>query len=1212
MMTKDEFAKYYDGLSVKEKSDLDNMIEADVAKSIWIPLVNDRDPTVKTPQQKAVDSKADILLYGGAAFGGKLARLGSLVATPFGFRKMGDLKVGDRVCNPDGGNSQIIGVYPQGQQQLYRLTFVDGSTTEAGGEHLWKYKVQRKGKWRKSGARWKIGTTLQIMDMMEGGRNIAIPLTKPVQFTKSYRYDYRKIHPYVLGVLLGDGSITGGQSPISITSADPELMERICRLTRHDWHLVNSNNDKPNIHYTCKGDFKKDLCHWLGKLELLGKRSWEKHIPQQYLHGDIPSRFELAKGLFDTDGYASADGKAYYTTTSEQLARDVQWLVWSLGGKASISNKIPTYTHNGEKGEGRRAYTVYARLPDNADLFYLERKRLRANAKDKNSSRRIISIEKTDIDETQCIKVDHINGLYIADDFIVTHNTNMLCGLALTQHQRSTIFRRKKEDVMPIAEELIKIRGTKKGYNSQLKRLNTEDGRNIRLAGMQYEQDKQSFKGDARDLHCVAKGTPVLMGDNSHRPIEELVVGDMVQTLEGPRRVNRVFPTQIKEAIKLSAYNGNGEFICSQVQGLDHEVLTSSGWVSHDKIYEFPSAQRRSSGSSGYCSDGTPLSSSSQKFLSNEPRPPENSHTSQKNEPSQLLAGLRSRMDSGVSCRLSNQGNDFLMFGDERQVFQKPEELFSRLKLPEPSEELAVPSLQPCASLSDNSDVPYSSSPEDCLESYSRDSHLYDEQPHTQSVTLSGEQVAGQLYLHRQGDAGEPNRGYSGLGDSEGIPKYNRPRLLYDHPYKKDTRRILPSVALEPCSYRFSYVGIRELYDIEVDEVNHYISSGGIISSNCFDEIVDFTETQFRFVITWNRSPDPNQRCRVICSTNPPTTYEGEWIIGFWGPWLDPDYPNPALPGELRWFVSDEEGKDKEVPNGDPIMINGELHYPKSRTFIPSSIDDNPFASIAYRATLQSLPEPLRSQMLTGDFLAGREDDPWQVIPTEWVEAAMDRWPEQKPPHLKMDAIGVDTARGGKDLFVIAPRYDWWFDELIVVNGEDVPDGPKGAALCTQHVRDGASINVDVIGGSGTSVYDHLRTNGANVQPVDGRAESHARDKTGSMGFFNKRAENMWRLREALDPESDENIALPLDRQLKRDLTAPRWKLTSRGIQVEGKYSQAKDGFGAIIDRIGVSTDRGDALINAYIEGKRASKKFKRGPSKANSSYSVNKRWRKK
>ena len=380
----------------------------------------------------------------------------------------------------------------------------------------------------------------------------------------------------------------------------------------------------------------------------------------------------------------------------------------------------------------------------------------------------------------------------------------------------------------------------------------------------------------------------------------------------------------------------------------------------------------------------------------------------------------------------------------------------------------------------------------------------------------------------------------------------------------------------------------------------------------CFDELTQFLESQFRYVTTWNRSADPSQRCRIICATNPPTSAEGQWVVGYWAPWLDTEHPNPARPGELRWFISDEEGEDVEVDSSDPIWQDGDWVVPRSRTFIPSSVDDNPFLmNSGYKAALQALPEPLRSQMLMGDFTAGMQDDPWQVIPTTWVELAMERWTEEKPQGAKMDCLGVDPARGGKDDFVLTPRYGNWFGEQIVKRGQSTPDGPTGAAICTSFIKHGAPIMLDIIGGAGASIYDHLKTNGANVVAVDGRHKSHGRDLSGSLGFYNKRSENWWRMREALDPEGDERIAIHPDRELKADLCAPKWQLTNGGIQVEGKSTECKDGFGDLKKRLGRSPGKGDSCVYALLEGKKRGGRSHTPPPRTNSRYTPHKLWRK-
>jgi hypothetical protein len=178
-----------------------------------------------------------------------------------------------------------------------------------------------------------------------------------------------------------------------------------------------------------------------------------------------------------------------------------------------------------------------------------------------------------------------------------------------------------------------------------------------------------------------------------------------------------------------------------------------------------------------------------------------------------------------------------------------------------------------------------------------------------------------------------------------------------------------------------------------------------------FDEAANFLESQVRFLLGWLRTTVRGQRCRAILAFNPPTTAEGRWVASFFGPWLDPAHPTPARPGELRWFAT-VDGKEVEV-NAEPFRHGGELITPMSRTFIASHVSDNPYLmGTGYMSTLQSLPEPLRSQMLKGDFSAGMEDDPWQVIPTEWIDQAMARW---RPRTAKgvMDAMASMSPAAG-------------------------------------------------------------------------------------------------------------------------------------------------------------------------------------------------------
>lgn len=341
-----------------------------------------------------------------------------------------------------------------------------------------------------------------------------------------------------------------------------------------------------------------------------------------------------------------------------------------------------------------------------------------------------------------------------------------------------------------------------------------------------------------------------------------------------------------------------------------------------------------------------------------------------------------------------------------------------------------------------------------------------------------------------------------------------------------------------------------------------------------FDEAANFLESQVRFLLGWLRSVDPSQRCQALLTFNPPTTAEGRWVTDFFAPWLNKKHVNPAKPGELRWFAM-VDGKEIEVSSGDPFNHRADLIKPMSRTFIPSRVSDNPYLmGTGYMATLQSLPEPLRSQMLNGDFSAGIEDDAMQVIPTAWVEIAMSRW--KKPDKLlPMDSIGCDVARGGKDNTIIARRHGSWYDVPLTYPGSATPDGPKVAGLCISARRDNAVIHIDVIG-VGSSPYDFLNDAGQQVVGVNVSEAATSTDQSGRLRFKNLRSQLWWKFREALDPANNNGIALPPDPRLLADLCAPTWKLTGSTIYVSSRDE--------IIERIGRSPDYGSAYILAAID----------------------------
>ena len=365
-----------------------------------------------------------------------------------------------------------------------------------------------------------------------------------------------------------------------------------------------------------------------------------------------------------------------------------------------------------------------------------------------------------------------------------------------------------------------------------------------------------------------------------------------------------------------------------------------------------------------------------------------------------------------------------------------------------------------------------------------------------------------------------------------------------------------------------------------------------------FDEITNFLEEQYRFLIGWCRTTMPNQRTRIIVTGNPPSSGQGDWVIKYWAPWLDDQHPKPANPGELRWFTT-VGGVDQEVESDEPFMYKGERLRPRSRTFIPARLEDNKYYGEDYRARLQAMPEPLRSQLLYGDFKAGSIDHEYQVIPRKWVIMAQGRWRDMQSKRniYRMVSVGVDVARGGKDKTVITPLHEFGYcARQIVIKGKDSPSGQEVAAEILRYRKDGAPVHIDVIG-VGASVYDALCVKLGGIAEVRdsklillastcsrkssvigliGNSGSHEKDKTKQFDFRNKRAEWWWRLREALDPETGNNIAIPDDAELTRDLCTPHWRFTPQGLQIEDK--------GDIIKRIGRSPDKGDSLVYAFAE----------------------------
>jgi hypothetical protein len=392
------------------------------------------------------------------------------------------------------------------------------------------------------------------------------------------------------------------------------------------------------------------------------------------------------------------------------------------------------------------------------------------------------------------------------------------------------------------------------------------------------------------------------------------------------------------------------------------------------------------------------------------------------------------------------------------------------------------------------------------------------------------------------------------------------------------------------------------------DETKH---QGNPHDFKAYDEVTNFLASQPRFLSTWLRNTRvPTQYRKQLYTFNPPQTSEGRWVLEFFAPWLDRQHKKPAAHGEIRHFITvgrgqqqidfevdGDEGETYVIIGDKPVRYTGQGDFrpvdilkPQSRTFIGSKVTDNKYQDAQYIAQLQSLPEPLRSQMLNGDFYAGMSDSEWQVIPTAWIEAAMARWqPRDRIP--PMDSMGVDVARGGNDNSIIARRHDNWYNVPVVIPGKDTPNGYSLMARVVTELRDSAPVHIDVVGVGG-SPYDFLTIANFQTIGVNGGAKEGTEGyrSQGGLHFANWKAYLWWAMREDLDPANNRGVALPPDPQLKKDLSAPLWSHKGGRIVVESREE--------IIKRIGRSPDWGSAYVLARLSTPRISQ-LQQGPQGA-------------
>lgn len=372
-------------------------------------------------------------LFIGNTGSGKAQPLSTKIPTPTGYKLMGDLKVGDKVFGSDGETTTVEGVFPQGEKDVYKITFGDGRTAMSTEDHLWEVIVYNHGK-----KRTKVLSLKEIMkdyksktDLGNRNRKYRIPtLSGPVQ----YEHQDVPIDPYVLGVIIGNGCL--GEKALSVSDATGEISEKVAKRLGLVANRASLKNYTCNFHdpdsweKVTTSDFFADLP------EMVGKMSHNKEIPEIYLYNDTETRWELLRGLMDTDGsitYSEGRYNVSYSSCSKKLLKQIIELSRSLGFNATISidSRNDKYRH------GFHGSLIFA-IPNDLKpwMFTVGYKSILASDAKHRAKHRdyysltIREIEFSHKEECQCIKVSAHDHLYVTEQFIVTHNTTLAAQIA--------------------------------------------------------------------------------------------------------------------------------------------------------------------------------------------------------------------------------------------------------------------------------------------------------------------------------------------------------------------------------------------------------------------------------------------------------------------------------------------------------------------------------------------------------------------------------------------------------------------------------------------------------------------------------------------------------------------------------------------------------------------------------------------------------------
>jgi len=382
------------------------------------------DPEKQTKTQKKVWNWKERGLFRYAIIGGKGAgkaqSLDEPVLTPDGYTRMGKIQTGDNVIGSDGTPTRVAAIHPQGEKQIYGVKFNDGTTVKTTGDHIWRVRtggMKHKGKGferlRTTTELWNDATTSQGYPKWE------VPTVDPVEFPKKSL----KIDPYIMGILIAEGSFTS--TGVKFATKDREIVRRI---RKQGWTVDNPKQD--NVHWVIrpKGVGLHSINKALQEYGLNNKKSGDKFIPQDYRRTCVSDRLALLRGLMDGDGTVTRAKTASYSTVSRALAEDVADVIRSFGGKTEVRKR--------KTNQGRGyAYRVSANLDVNP--FYLSRKTKKYNTDaTQGDVKKITGFERLEKAPAKCITVTAEDGCYVTGGYTVTHNSFLGATFAMHYAQK--------------------------------------------------------------------------------------------------------------------------------------------------------------------------------------------------------------------------------------------------------------------------------------------------------------------------------------------------------------------------------------------------------------------------------------------------------------------------------------------------------------------------------------------------------------------------------------------------------------------------------------------------------------------------------------------------------------------------------------------------------------------------------------------------------